>query len=1071
MSSSQLPPPVNDGTASSPERQPPPHRSPRKTPDSQRRPTKTRRGLGNINEDIMRPNADLGQRGNIDGEEINIPSNIGDLFNVDIEVENNGTSGDMNDADLLSALESFNVGQEETSTNSPTINAATSTDSVEGQPSHLQPNHPQITEAAKNRFSPKYEFTGSVPIPLSAGTPAGFKSPPTPMEEDAIMSLQGTYAWNTYRTKHAQKSRTEMVRGFDGPSNKGVEHLFDFVCPCRKCYVEMKIARVNGHILSYEKVDEKTGRPFQHSDHNVTNEEQKQMRRKNKVGGKATIPSAKSKRDDLSLTPAQHNFIREFGMGLVSEGSWKAIAEAMKASPKCSLTQAQENDIDGLAQRIKWYVARQRAKGDRFFVSQWGKQVMTGNQCKDILDALMTHPSERGETPPPHLRDIPFTHSSVFQDVWQKMVVVDHDYHGSGSTFTYILLEYVDADARAQRAVEMFLDNCCQIEMDFFLGLHPNNRWQVGQAGYSDLNHRYWITGVVIVLSENHQAASILLKHTLSLLQKAGGAGNRVLVDGGTALAKAVKNENELRQLLEDFVLVLRRCLAHCLRRPLSRGGGYQGGKGSVHNALIKNNVPRKVVGKIVGLLIMMTFIPPDKKESYGNAIDLLIQEYDKYLPPNFRATYLSKDPNDLGGLCAGRAGEVASTQGMERRGGYIKKCFRETCKSFGLGTKSGNPLMLISALAIDGMRNQNNIANIAVEPNRKKVASSYALLRTFANYRVPRPDDLLCNLRVNHNFCSDFLYCLCIATIINESGSPVETEVPLFSVLGKEDAEFKITFPSISAQCTELKQMKMEEVLDVIGGPAALQMQSMSAESVTTMLKDPRGCAKALTRLDYASQQTLKLRIHSRLRNNTSEPRQGETCEDFIRRHANRDESASAGTRFAKKFENRPGKKSKGKRSKQQDKLEEDKWGTNEDEEEAPAPIVDDAELEDTEKIIDRALNADDDIEGDVDVFKFDEKEIAILNSEADSEKRVRVLRELGEGVTVCVEKDCRKTCCNCEMFNRWRICRHVVWIEVLHFGKFPTGDISDAEDCWEDIKDRILDTIKKTHVDVSSM
>ena len=363
-----------------------------------------------------------------------------------------------------------------------------------------------------------------------------------------------------------------------------------------------------------------------------------------------------------------------------------------------------------------------------------------------------------------------------------------------------------------------------------------------------------------------HQAASILLKHTLSLLQKAGGAGNRVLVDGGTALAKAVKNENELRQLLEDFVLVLRRCLAHCLRRPLSRGGGYQGGKGSVHNALIKNNVPRKVVGKIVGLLIMMTFIPPDKKESYGNAIDLLIQEYDKYLPPNFRATYLSKDPNDLGGLCAGRAGEVASTQGMERRGGYIKKCFRETCKSFGLGTKSGNPLMLISALAIDGMRNQNNIANIAVEPNRKKVASSYALLRTFANYRVPRPDDLLCNLRVNHNFCSDFLYCLCIATIINESGSPVETEVPLFSVLGKEDAEFKITFPSISAQCTELKQMKMEEVLDVIGGPAALQMQSMSAESVTTMLKDPRGCAKALTRLDYASQQTLKLRIHSRL-------------------------------------------------------------------------------------------------------------------------------------------------------------------------------------------------------------
>eukprot|EP00985_Skeletonema_marinoi_P020502 scaffold12212_cov86-Skeletonema_marinoi.AAC.4 len=57
-----------------------------------------------------------------------------------------------------------------------------------------------------------------------------------------------------------------------------------------------------------------------------------------------------------------------------------------------------------------------------------------------------------------------------------------------------------------------------------------------------------------------------------------------------------------------------------------------------------------------------------------------------------------------------------------------------------------------------------------------------------------------------------------------------------------------------------------------------------------------------------------------------------------------------------------------------------------------------------------------------------------------------------------------------NCEMFNRWRICRHVIWIEVLHFGKFPSGDISDAEDSWEFIRQRILDIIKKTHIDVSS-
>ena len=63
-----------------------------------------------------------------------------------------------------------------------------------------------------------------------------------------------------------------------------------------------------------------------------------------------------------------------------------------------------------------------------------------------------------------------------------------------------------------------------------------------------------------------------------------------------------------------------------------------------------------------------------DDKETFTYAVDLLLDEYGEHLSPHLRETYLTKNPSDLGGNCAGRAGEVASTQGAERRGGWIKR-------------------------------------------------------------------------------------------------------------------------------------------------------------------------------------------------------------------------------------------------------------------------------------------------------------------------------------------------------------------------------------------------------------
>jgi len=301
------------------------------------------------------------------------------------------------------------------------------------------------------------------------------------------------------------------------------------------------------------------------------------------------------------------------------------------------------------------------------------------------------------------------------------------------------------------------------------------------------------------------------------------------------------------------------------------------------------------------------------------------------------------------------------------------------------------------------------------------------------------------------------------------------------------------ITLPSISCIFSELKLMLREDAQYSIGAPMAMQMLSMSVDSIRNMLRNPGGCARVLATLDYASLKRMKVRIHNRLRNNTPSPRPNEKLHMYLRRRCHRDESKEAVKRFASDSEDTLGKKKNKKKKsknnkKQQDKLEHDKWGEQKaegktDDEDIQAmigegyfdgfQIVDEGvEMEEIEKIVESANVVDDGVEGNVDIdFIFAENEIAELNSQAESTERVRVLRELGEGVTVCVKKDCREMCCNCEIFNRWRICRHVVWMEVLHFAKYPPGDISDAEDGWDFIRQRILDIIKDTHIDVSDI
>ncbi len=105
-----------------------------------------------------------------------------------------------------------------------------------------------------------------------------------------------------------------------------------------------------------------------------------------------------------------------------------------------------------------------------------------------------------------------------------------------------------------------------QAVMDFFHVPGVDVDWQVGHIGFSDSNHWYFILGMIICHSESAYSAGLLLKRAISIISQNGGKMATVLVDGGTALNKAIGNENAQNELLQQFAIEKRRCFAHIIR-------------------------------------------------------------------------------------------------------------------------------------------------------------------------------------------------------------------------------------------------------------------------------------------------------------------------------------------------------------------------------------------------------------------------------------------------------------------------------------------------------------------------
>ena len=152
---------------------------------------------------------------------------------------------------------------------------------------------------------------------------------------------------------------------------------------------------------------------------------------------------------------------------------------------------------------------------------------------------------------------------------------------------------------------------------------------------------------------------------------------------------------NRVAEFTVSFVnIYTRRCFSHQTRVGGSRGGGKRGGKGSLPRYLLDQNVPMKVMSRMMGKILLFNYLPGPTVFYY--AMMLFLDHYKEYINDHMRTAYL--DPAcawKLGGCASGSQGQVGSTNGAEKRCGVWQKQFDQLVKNHS-GDKQNNFLRML---------------------------------------------------------------------------------------------------------------------------------------------------------------------------------------------------------------------------------------------------------------------------------------------------------------------------------------------------------------------------------------
>jgi len=904
----------------------------------------------------------------------------------------------------------------------------------------------------------------------------GFRHVLTPAENVTVHGVRGILRkkLNVHVSVHTRfsadpgekKSSKCVVYSGDGMLIER-EILSDYKCESIICKCRVKIARVNCNgisgILGYQSVDPATSHIYEHD-----KQAHKLFPHQELAQGLRTLSNgaSKSKFSPYNLSVEQKEFITDYGLASCSTSQMKDAVSTMTYMARMneiSCTPEQLMSATKFLDAVKNWIKNKKRANDFFFLNQWGKCSMSGQDLKEVLDLLMTSPNDR--TSPPDMSAYHNLHllTPEFREtVWPYVKVHSHDH--VGSTWSSITFECVHWKLLLAAAVKMYPDGTVQLEIDFFRGCAERDEWQVGQIGFSDFNHSYFLIGMDICRSENNISAGRLLDRALEMLNEVDGDCDYVLVDGGPALNLAIDNANKSRATAR-VKIKKRACHTHMNRLPNTRGGGKRGGNGSLPRYLLDQGVDRKTMRKIVACIFMISWIPPSDEESFIVALELLIQKFGNSLNDHVRQKYLNGDRLSLGGHMAGKPGQVASTNGMERFGGWTKTEHSKLLEGLhGSKKESKNPYHLIHAAAkATKFHRSETVAN---SPNklRKDFLFAFKVLKDGSNF-TPASSLPANSNRRRVNFCSTFLYSF--VTIDNGDGSS-KSDFSLHEVIGNDQivrsrTSFTWTAPSCSVIYTELSAMLMEQNESMISAPAQMQRAPSTCNTSTENLEDLQYLTVKLAEISPLKQKYLKGAISARMKNDTPAPQAGEDVVDYLYRRAQRIVSVDAMDTSHKQevgSKRKGGKRSGGKSKKKNDmsifeqrdeELRRDKECDNDDE----------AAVEETDAAnVNKAT--------DEEVFR-DPDEVIEEVQPLVKKKRIRPNKELGDFTHTQV-KSCGTITCTCGHFSFWRWCEHCVWIEVLHFQVYPTiSSVTKASDQWHLIRSKFLQMMKETCIDKS--
>ena len=335
---------------------------------------------------------------------------------------------------------------------------------------------------------------------------------------------------------------------------KGLEDLEVIYCPCKSCHVQVKLCRVNGGLVIYERADPGTGLPYKHN---------KTAHKEHPMDGNST---------PMSLSFEQKVFVLE----RMGKQSCTQICYAMQADISITKTDEQMKNSKILSGVISDWMSNPFTK-DKYMQHEWRKEDFNNAEVNDILKSLMESSNDTS------FGRSDFMDSSYYQSMKKYLNVIEHDY-GEGGNKKFVLFEAKDIAKRVELAGQMYGDEegdkkyAVQINTDF---AHiPGTGMVLGTCGIDDFKRKDWLTSFCVCPAEDAEMAEKLMRATVVRIDADSRAKrDKALIDGAGALKKAAR----------ALLLKARGCHAHIVRLALRRGGGKRGSKGSLSRYLLTN--------------------------------------------------------------------------------------------------------------------------------------------------------------------------------------------------------------------------------------------------------------------------------------------------------------------------------------------------------------------------------------------------------------------------------------------------------------------------------------------------